>query len=93
LASKSKCLAQGDKPATRAKVYTPRPIKRGDGVPVVQRLECPSCHALYKVVRASFGTGQAINCKVCKRPLAPEQKGEIVECVLIRRSPNARRPR
>jgi uncharacterized protein YlaN (UPF0358 family) len=55
-------------------------------MPVIEELECPSCHALYKVVRTSSAGGlRVLDCKVCKRPLVSEEEGKILEYTLIKR--------
>jgi predicted Zn finger-like uncharacterized protein len=60
-------------------------------MPVSENVECPSCHALFKVVRVSSGRAglRVLDCKVCKRPLVSEQDGKIIAYFLIRRPPSA----
>jgi hypothetical protein len=58
-----------------------------------ERFECPSCGALYKLVRVSADAQpahQLIYCKACKHPLAPTHEGQILKYFLVRR-PGAKR--
>jgi hypothetical protein len=91
LASASKCLAQDNKSAGRARVYGPPARLRGHRMSISEKVECPSCHALFKVVRVSSGQAglRVFDCKVCKRPLVSEQNGKIIGYFLIRRPPSA----
>ena len=57
------------------------------------RFECPSCRAVYKLVRVSADpqpVHQLIYCTVCKHPLDSTQDGKILKYFLVER-PSAKR--
>ena len=59
-----------------------------------EEFECPSCLALYKVVRVSSDPQAAyhlLHCKICKQPLASTHEGNILKYFLVRRPSQRRR--
>jgi hypothetical protein len=85
------CFAQELTPKVELIAARPGRPYAGYRMPASERVECPGCHALFQVVRASSGQAglRVFDCKVCKRPLVSEHDGKIIAYFLIRRPPSA----